>query len=98
MNLDPTLAFTAVIELRPGRTDSRELTAALTEAMTKASPPDRWAFARAWLDEHAPVNNPRVTEAKWDALADWLRDKYRTGRFIHIEMVLQKMEDLEEGS
>jgi hypothetical protein len=56
MNLDPSLAFTAIIEMRPGlRGDQGELIARLAAAMTAANPPDRWAFARAWLDREVPV-------------------------------------------
>ena len=54
VNLDPSLAFTAVLEMRPGLNDP-EACRLLAEAMTAANPPDRWAFARGWLDEHRPV-------------------------------------------
>ena len=54
MNLDPTLAFTAVIELRPANTDPT-LKTRLAEAMTAANPANRWKFARAWLDGNAPA-------------------------------------------
>lgn len=54
-DLDRTLAFTAMIEWRPKLTsdEARPLIKALQEAMTKASPKDRWAFAREWIEEHA---------------------------------------------
>ena len=55
MNLDPTLAFSAVIEMRPGIGNSSEVRERLAEAMSAANPPDRWEFARRWLDEHAPL-------------------------------------------
>jgi hypothetical protein len=55
MDLDPSLAFTAVIEMRPGLGDASELVKELAEAMSAANPPDRWAFARSWLDEHEPL-------------------------------------------
>lgn len=54
MDLDPSLAFTAVLEMRPGNTDPT-LTRRLAAAMTLANPPDRWAFAREWLDANAPA-------------------------------------------
>jgi hypothetical protein len=51
MNLDPSLAFTAVLELRPNLADrkAREYTAKLADAMTEGNPPDRWTFAKVWL-------------------------------------------------
>jgi hypothetical protein len=57
INLDPTLAFTAILELRPGLPGPRaaELRVALGDAMTAANPRDRWSFARDWLDEHEPI-------------------------------------------
>lgn len=55
--MDRTLAFTAILEMRPGLTDdeARPIITGLAAAMTAANPPDRWAFARAWLDEHYPA-------------------------------------------
>lgn len=53
MDLDPSLAFTAILEMRPGNTDPT-LSRRLAAAMSAANPPDRWAFARAWLNTHAP--------------------------------------------
>lgn len=59
INLDPSLAFTAIIELRPGLEDPRgEIRSALAAAMTAANPANRWEFARAWLDYHHPL--PRL--------------------------------------
>jgi hypothetical protein len=54
MDLDRTLAFTAVLDLHPrGRSmtdaEAQPIRAALAEAMSEANPLDRWAFARIWL-------------------------------------------------
>jgi len=51
MNLDPTLAYTAVLEAAPGldMREARPLIDQLAALMTAANPADRWAFARAWL-------------------------------------------------
>lgn len=51
MDLDPTLAFTAVLELYPGMTNeqSRPLIDGLAQAMDEHNPPDRFEFARGWL-------------------------------------------------
>lgn len=56
MDLDPSLAYTAVLELcRPLTTDvSRPLVADLATAMSESNPRNRWAFARSWLAANAP--------------------------------------------
>lgn len=48
MNLDPSIAYTALLELWPEHMDRPE-TSELADAMTAADPPDRWAFARRWI-------------------------------------------------
>jgi hypothetical protein len=55
VNIDRTLAFTAVLEWRPGITDlaARPLIDGLAAAMTAANPRDRWQFAGWWLDREA---------------------------------------------
>jgi hypothetical protein len=57
MDLDPSLAFTAMLEMRPGmpEAEARPIRAELAAAMSAANPPDRWAFAREWLDKHSPA-------------------------------------------
>jgi hypothetical protein len=56
MDLYPTLAFTALLDLYPGygaleAAKGQELTAALAAAMAEAKPADAWAFAAVWIDE-----------------------------------------------
>jgi len=53
MNLDPSLAHTAIIELYPSMTEAEAapLRRDLAQAMTEANPGDRWAFAKSWLAE-----------------------------------------------
>jgi hypothetical protein len=58
INLDPSLAFTALLEMWPGfgqmsLLDTHPLTAALAKAMGESDPPDRWKFARRWIDAAA---------------------------------------------
>jgi hypothetical protein len=55
MNLDHTLAFTALLELLPGfakltAQEAKPLTDGLAAAMTEANPKNRWDFAQAWID------------------------------------------------
>lgn len=59
MNIDRTLAFTAVIEMRPGlpADEAEVLTTGLAEAMHAANPADRWAFAKSWLDAADPLSD-----------------------------------------
>jgi hypothetical protein len=61
MDLDPSLAYTAIIEMRPGlgMVKVHDLTARLAAAMTAANPRDRWAFARQWLN--AELAEPGTT-------------------------------------
>lgn len=54
MNLDPSLAFTALLKIWPGYADGTDdggssVVAALARDMTAASPPDRWQFAAGWI-------------------------------------------------
>jgi hypothetical protein len=54
MNLDPSLAFTALLEMWPDwdkmtADESHALTGELATDMSKANPPDRFAFARGWI-------------------------------------------------
>jgi hypothetical protein len=50
MDLDPSLAFTALLKMWPDAPEGES--AALAKAMTAANPKDRWAFARAWVAEN----------------------------------------------
>ena len=50
MDLDPSLAYTALLEMWPEPTWPEHLTAELAKAMAEANPPDRWAFARDWIE------------------------------------------------
>lgn len=57
---DPTLAFSALMELDPAFPSTPEpqagmRVAELAAAMTKASPPDRWKFARQWIADHPSI-------------------------------------------
>jgi hypothetical protein len=59
VNLDPSLAFTALLSMWPGfgQMDGRDgdrLIGSLAAAMTAANPKDRWEFARAWIAERQP--------------------------------------------
>jgi hypothetical protein len=65
-DLDRTLAFTAVIELRPGLTADvgAGLTKRLAEAMSAEDPKDRWTWARDWLDRHAPIRPAAATDPR----------------------------------
>jgi hypothetical protein len=47
MDLDPSLAFTALLEMWPAAPAGTS--AKLAAAMTAANPKDRWAFARDWI-------------------------------------------------
>jgi hypothetical protein len=54
MKLDPSLAFTALLEMWPGwdettADESHALMNELAADMTKTNPPDRFAFARGWI-------------------------------------------------
>jgi|SRR5215469_1620515 len=57
MDLNPTLAFTAVLELHPGgRTmtdaEAKPIRQALCAALDEAKPKDAWAFAKAWIEDY----------------------------------------------
>lgn len=51
MDLDPTLAFTAVLQFYPDMPgeQARPLIDELAHVMEEADPPDRMEFARGWL-------------------------------------------------
>ena len=57
MDLNPTLAFTAVLELHPGgRTmtdaEAKPIRQALCAALDEDKPKDAWAYAKAWIEDY----------------------------------------------
>jgi hypothetical protein len=70
VNLDPSLAFTALLEMWPGFTqmsmlDTHPLTAGLAKAMSESDPPDRWKFARRWIDAHVKADATPRYKITW---------------------------------
>jgi hypothetical protein len=49
MDLDPSLAFTALLEWWPDCPDTDQAVNDLAAAMTRDNPRDRWAYARSWI-------------------------------------------------
>jgi hypothetical protein len=84
MDWDPSLAFTAVMEMRPGLHPTRAsmLTAALGSAMTEADPPDRWAFAREYLDRECPQVPEGALPRRWTITPGSLTECQRCGEAI----------------
>ena len=61
MDLDPSLAFTALLELWPGAPEGTS--AELARAMTAANPADRFEFARQWVAQRTAPRYPSLEEA-----------------------------------
>lgn len=90
MNLDQSLAFTALIEMWPGYAEGTDdggssLVATLAASMTVANPPDRWAFARQWIETRRglsdalaadgipdPTRRPPAEPGAWESIAESL--------------------------
>jgi hypothetical protein len=90
MELDRSLAFTALLELAPGFrevTDPREvsrLTNALATDMTQDGPKDRWAYARQRINDHLNAESKLVCGDCGDELTD--NPERGPGREVTVEV------------